>query len=428
MKNHPVIYSAEIICVGTELLMGQVVNTNANYLASELASLGISSYRQIVIGDNHQRLAEQIRLSASRSDLVLLTGGLGPTSDDITMEVAAKVAGKTLVLNEESLETMKSFYRRICRNMPVSNKKQAMLPEESIVFQNANGTAPGAMFKAHIPSSEDKEHEAYLVLLPGPPSEMRPMFSTQVRPILEQYNSVRFKTEYVRLYGIGESTAEERINDLIDNQTNPTIAPYASEGECLFRITQKFDKDDASDLITPVINTFKERFGEYIYEVGNRTLKEVVFDMLSEKKLTLSFAESCTAGMASGEFVDVPGSSKVLIGSIVAYDNRVKQQLLGVTTDVLENMGSVSRECAIEMAEGCRKLLNTDISVSITGIAGPSAYSTDKPVGLVYLALSDKNGTIVSEIHLSGNRMRVRKVSVLHAFDMIRKRLLDYES
>ena len=181
-------------------------------------------------------------------------------------------------------------------------------------------------------------------------------------------------------------------------------------------------------MISPVIEIFKERFGEYIYEIGNRTLKEVVFDMLSEKKLTLSFAESCTAGMASGEFVDVPGSSKVLIGSVVAYDNRIKQQLLGVTSDVLENMGSVSREWAIEMAEGGRKLLNTDISVSITGIAGPSAYSTDKPVGLVYLALADKDGTIVSEIHLSGNRMRVRKVSVLHAFDMIRKRLLDYDS
>ncbi len=423
MNNTPTIRTAEIICVGTELLMGQVINTNANFLASELASLGISSYRQIVIGDNRDRLLEQIQTSAARSDLVILTGGLGPTADDLTMATAAAAAGLPLELHEESFKQMSSFFQRICRTMPASNKKQAMMPVGATVFPNMNGTAPGAMFECKASGKESQNHSAYLVLLPGPPSEMVPMFQEQVRPILEKYNEVRFRTEYIRLYGIGESAAEERIKDLIDSQTNPTIAPYASEGECLFRITQRIEPGIDQDLITPIIAIFRERFGDYIYEIGKRTLKEVVYDLLSSKGMTLSFAESCTAGMASSDFVDVPGASKVLTGSIVAYDNGVKEQLLGVTQDVLSNMGSVSRECAAQMAEGCRKLLGTDISVSITGIAGPAAYSTDKPVGLVYLALSDKDGTEVSEINLSGNRMRVRRVSVLHAFNMIRKRL-----
>lgn len=423
MNSAPTIRTAEIICVGTELLMGQVINSNANFLASELVSLGISSYRQIVIGDNMERLREQIAASAKRADLVVMTGGLGPTSDDITMEAAAGVAGKKLELHAESFDNIKHFYQRICRNMPQSNKKQAMLPADATVFINKNGTAPGAMFLCNAANPDDPDHRAVLILLPGPPSEMRPMFLEQVRPFLEKHNSARFRTEFIRLYGVGESAAEERVKDLIDAQTNPTIAPYASEGECLFRITQRIESEDEKDLIDPIVEIFKERFGDYIYEVGQRSLKEVVFDLLFERGMTISFAESCTAGMASSEFVDVPGSSKVLMGSIVAYDNGVKEQLLGVTKDVLADMGSVSRECAEQMAVGCKKLLNTDIAVSITGIAGPTAYGTNKPVGLVYLALADKDGTEVSEINLSGNRMRVRRVSVLHAFNMIRKRL-----
>ncbi|MDD3958751.1 MAG: competence/damage-inducible protein A [Oscillospiraceae bacterium] len=423
MNSAPTIRTAEILCVGTELLMGQVINSNANFLASELVSLGISSYRQIVIGDNLQRLREQIVTSASRADLVVLTGGLGPTSDDITMEAAAEAAGKKLELHNESYDNIKHHYQRICRNMPQSNKKQAMLPSDATALFNKNGTAPGAMFLCNAPSLDDPEHMAYLILLPGPPSEMRPMFMDQVRPFLEKHNSARFRTEFIRLYGIGESAAEERVKDLIDSQTNPTIAPYASEGECLFRITQRIESEDEEDRIRPLVEIFKDRFGDYIYEVGQRSLKEVVFDLLFEKGMTLSFAESCTAGMASSEFVDVPGSSKVLMGSIVAYDNRIKEQLLGVTKEVLVDMGSVSRECAEQMAVGCRDLLKTDMAVSITGIAGPTAYGTNKPVGLVYLALADKDGTDVSEINLSGNRMRVRRVSVLHAFNMIRKRL-----
>ena len=418
------IKTAEIICVGTELLMGQTLNTNSQFLAKEMVSLGIASYHQVVVGDNHERLAEQIRESASRADLIILTGGLGPTTDDITMGVAADVAGKELVFDEESFKNITEYFRKMCRNMPKNNRKQAMLPEGCTILKNNNGTAPGAMFEYACPTDEDPDRVVHFVLLPGPPSEMSLMFTEQVRPLLEKMSDTKFVTKFVHLFGIGESDAADRISDLIDNQTNPTIAPYAMTGECYFRITQRIEKgEEEKDLITPIIDTMRERFGQCIYEVGDRPLKQVAYDLLLEKGKTVCFAESCTAGMVSSEFVDIPGASQVFMGSVVTYGNKVKSNLLGVSTDILDNLGAVSRECAQEMAEGARKLLGTDIAVSITGIAGPTGESAAKPVGLVYLAISDENGTEVKEVHLSGNRMRVRRVAVLHAFNMIRMRL-----
>ncbi len=418
------IHSAEIICVGTELLMGNTLNTNSHFLAQEMVSLGISSYRQIVVGDNEERLAEQIKESAQRADLVIMTGGLGPTTDDITMAVAAKVAGRELVFDEDSFHDITEYFRKMCRNMPKNNRKQAMLPEGCTIFKNHNGTAPGAMFDYACPSEQDPDRIVKFVLLPGPPSEMTMMFNEEVRPVLEKLSDTKFITQFVHLFGIGESEAAERIGDLIDSQTNPTIAPYAAEGECFFRITQRVEKDEEEkDLISPLIAVMKERFGQCIYEIGTRPLKQVAFDMLLEKEMTVCFAESCTAGMVSSEFVDIPGASNVFMGSVVSYGNKVKSNLLGVSDDVLDNLGAVSRECAQEMAEGARKLLGTDIAVSITGIAGPTGESATKPVGLVYLAISDKNGTEVKEVHLSGNRMRVRRKAVLHAFNLIRMRL-----
>ena len=418
------IHSAEIICVGTELLMGNTLNTNSHFLAQEMVSLGISSYRQIVVGDNEERLAEQIKESAQRADLVIMTGGLGPTTDDITMAVAAKVAGRELVFDEDSFHDITEYFRKMCRNMPKNNRKQAMLPEGCTIFKNHNGTAPGAMFDYACPSEQDPDRIVKFVLLPGPPSEMTMMFNEEVRPVLEKMSDTKFITQFVHLFGLGESEAAERIGDLIDSQTNPTIAPYAAEGECFFRITQRVEKDEEEkDLISPLIAVMKERFGQCIYEIGTRPLKQVAFDMLLEKEMTVCFAESCTAGMVSSEFVDIPGASNVFMGSVVSYGNKVKSNLLGVSDDVLDNLGAVSRECAQEMAEGARKLLGTDIAVSITGIAGPTGESATKPVGLVYLAISDKNGTEVKEVHLSGNRMRVRRKAVLHAFNLIRMRL-----
>ena len=423
-KNDKKIHGAEIICVGTQLLMGHTLNTNAGYLAKQLAELGIPSFRQTVVGDNVERLALQIRESASRSDLVIFTGGLGPTMDDLTMETAATVAGLPLVLHEESYKSLTGYFERLGRTMTQNNLKQAILPTPAVIFQNTNGTAPGAMFDCPAPNAQDPDHIAKLILLPGPPSEVVPMFTLSVRPLLEKMAPFTLRTAYVHLIGIGESSAETKIKDLIDTQVNPTIAPYASEGECMFRVTQRIDFPNDPDLLTPVIEELKARFGEHVYEIGTRSMKEVAFDLLLSQGKTISFAESCTVGMVSSEFGDIPGVSKVFSGSVVSYDNRIKTSVLGVPESVLSTSGAVSEECAMLMAQGCRKLMKTDIAVSLTGIAGPDGGTDDKPVGLVYLAVSDESGTTVKKIMLRGNRMRIRRVATLEAFNLIRLRLM----
>jgi nicotinamide-nucleotide amidase len=418
------IRNAEIICVGTELLMGHTLNTNAGYLALQLAELGIPSYRQTVIGDNVDRLLEQIKESAARSDLVILTGGLGPTVDDLTMETAAKAAGLPLVFHEPSYQALSGYFTCLGRKMSDNNNKQAFLPSPSTVFPNTNGTAPGAMFDCPAPTDSEPNHVASLLLLPGPPSEVVPMFTLSARPILEKLAPFRFKTAYVHLIGIGESSAETKVQDLIDAQDNPTIAPYASEGECMFRVTQRMDSDSDPDLLTPMLDELKNRLGEYIYEIGTRSMKEVVYDLLLSQGKTVSFAESCTSGLVSSELGEIPGASKVFAGSIVSYSNQVKTDVLGVSEDIIAEHGAVSEACARSMAENCRTLMKTDLAVSLTGIAGPDGGTPEKPVGLVYVAVSDAKGTIVTSFHSGGNRMRIRRVAALQAFNLLRKRLL----
>ena len=415
--------SAEIICVGTELLMGHTLNTNSGYLAKQLAELGIPSYRQIVVGDNVDRLTTQILESAGRCDLILLTGGLGPTTDDLTMETAAKAAGLPLVLDEKSKEELMGHFARLGRVMTENNLKQAMLPATATILPNTNGTAPGAMFYCPAPREGDPDHKALLILLPGPPSEVVPMFTLSVRPFLEKMAPFKLRTAYVHLIDIGESAAETRIRDMIDVQVNPTIAPYAAEGECMFRVTQRMDSDTDPDLLGPVLEELKNRFGEHIYEIGTRSMKEVVFEKLLAQKMTVAFAESCTAGMISADFGDIPGVSQVFTGSCISYTNRIKENVLGVPSDILTKFGAVSEECAAAMAEGVRKLMRTDIGVSVTGIAGPDGGTAEKPVGLVFLAVADDKGTEVKKLTLGGNRMRIRRVATLQAFNLLRKRL-----
>lgn len=425
MKNQEgkKIHSAEILCVGTELLMGHTLNTNSGYLARQLAELGIPSYRQIVIGDNVDRLKAQILECAGRCDLVILTGGLGPTADDLTMETAAKAAGLPLVLDEKSKEELEGHFARLGRVMTENNLKQAMLPATSTILPNSNGTAPGAMFDCPAPGESDPDHKALLILLPGPPSEVVPMFTLSVRPFLEKMAPFQLRTAYVHLIDIGESAAETRIRDMIDSQVNPTIAPYAAEGECMFRVTQRIDSDSDPDLLSPVLDELKNRFGEHIYEIGTRSMKEVVFDKLLAANKTVSFAESCTAGMISAEFGDIPGVSQVFPGSCVSYSNQVKEHVLGVPSGLLAEFGAVSEECAAAMAEGVRKLMQTSVGVSVTGIAGPDGGTEEKPVGLVYIAVADDKGTEVKKLTLGGNRMRIRRVATLQAFNLLRKRL-----
>jgi nicotinamide-nucleotide amidase len=292
---------AEIICVGTELLLGQIVNTNAAWLARELSLLGIHSYYQTVVGDNPGRLADCIRQAIGRSDIILLTGGLGPTQDDITMAVASSVAGLPLKLHEPSRAAIADYFQRIGRSQVTSNNwKQAMLPDPGIVMPNSNGTAPGAILE-----TRQGDRTVHLVLLPGPPSEMTVMFRDQAAPWLQAQTTARLRHVFVRMIGIGESAAEAALSDLIERQS-PTLAPYASEGEVVFRITQAVASDDEPDTTQVMLDEVKRRVGQHIYEVGMRTMPEVVRDLLINKNQTVSYAESCTGGLATGQLTDSP--------------------------------------------------------------------------------------------------------------------------
>ncbi|MEA4888268.1 MAG: competence/damage-inducible protein A [Clostridiaceae bacterium] len=414
------IKNAEILCVGTELLLGQITNTNAAWLARELSLTGIHSYYQTVVGDNPERLSAMLELAAGRSDLIILTGGLGPTQDDLTMAVAAQVAGLPLKLHEPSRAAIEHYFTQTGRRQITDNNwKQALMPDPSIVLPNHNGTAPGAIFEMRR-----GEKVCTLVLLPGPPSEMQLMFRESVAPYLEQHTATRLRHCFVRLIGIGESAAETRLLDLINGQGNPTLASYASEGEVMFRITQSVVHDDDPDLTAAMLTEVKKRVGEFIYEIGPRTMPEVVYDLLLQRQETIGFAESCTGGLISAQLTDLAGVSAVFRGSVVAYNNQVKTRILHVSPDILAQYGAVSAECAEAMAIGCRDVLGSDWAVSVTGIAGPDGGSAEKPIGLVFLAVAGPNGTMTKRLQLTGNRLRIRKVSALNAFDLLRRQLI----
>ncbi len=417
------IFSAEIVCVGTELLMGQTVNTNAAYLARELAGAGIPSYRQTVIGDNPERLIGALEDAVSRSDLVVVTGGLGPTEDDITAACTARFLGRELVFDERSAESIRSYFSKTGREMPDSNLKQAMIPFGAAVMPNSKGTAPGVI----VEFGKDKQQgdEKIIVLLPGPPYEMKNMFADHVLPYITKKAPIKMRSEYIRLFGIGESAAEDRIRDIIDSTINPTIAPYCSEGECMFRITvTQNGSDDARDarLLEQTVERIRERLGDHIYEIGHRNLPEVVFDRLTGMSSSISFAESCTGGMLGAALTDIPGASAVFKGAVTAYSNDAKVKILGVDPDIIRKYGAVSRETAEAMALSCRKLFDSDLALSVTGVAGPGESGT-KPAGLVHLCLVSEKGTVFREIRIHRDRNGVRKLAVLNAFDLIRREL-----
>ncbi len=421
--------SAEILCVGTELLMGQIVNTNAAYIARELAAAGIPSYRQSVVGDNPGRLAEAIRLALGRSDAVILTGGLGPTADDITMAAAAETAGLRLVEDKGSAEHIRGYFHHLGREMPASNLKQALLPEGCTVLPNRAGTAPGAIIETEDGGAFGMPKA--LVLLPGPPHEMQPMFAEAMRIYLRGRAPVRIRSEYIRLFGIGESAAEQKIRDIIDSSSNPTVAPYCSEGECMFRVSLTTEGSAGGHgqdetVLASTMEEIRGRLGEYIYEIGSRTLPEVVFDALRSRGLTVSFAESCTGGMLGTAITDFPGASAVFRGGVTAYSNEAKKQILGVPGSLLEQDGAVSLRTAEAMADGCRRLFHTDFAVSATGIAGPGGGTPEKPVGLVYIGIAGPDGVRAQELRLRGSRSRIRKVTLLHAYDLLRRSLEAY--
>lgn len=415
------ICSSEILCVGTELLIGSTLNTNSNYLSKRLCEMGIPLYRHITVGDNPDRLLAQLEECAERSDLVILTGGLGPTKDDITMEYAARLCGRELVFDQESYDRLCSYFTRTGKKMTENNKKQAMMPYGSTVLYNDNGTAPGAVFEYF---SKNSSHICILALLPGPPSEMSLMFDTKLAPLLQDFAPLTLKNRYIHIVGVGESSAETIIEDLMDEQSNPTIAPYATEGECMFRVTQTIFSPNDPDLLTPVVEEIKQRFGVAIYEIGDRTLPMVLVDLLRERNLKIAFAESCTGGMISSGIVDVPGSSDVFLGGVISYSNEIKHNVLGVSSEILEKYKAVSSECAIAMAQGVRKLTGADIAVSVTGVAGPDGGTPSKPVGTVWLGIADMKGSRSYLLNLSGKRTRIRKNAANKAYNLIRLSIL----
>lgn len=404
--------TCEIISVGTELLLGDILNTDAQFLSQELAKLGLSVLHQSTVGDNHDRLYELLRQAAERSDIIILSGGLGPTPDDITKEVACEFFGKELVLHEESLRRMSSYFVSKGIEMPEINKKQAMLPADCVVFENNNGTAPG------LAMEKDGTH---ILLLPGPPRELKPMFNESAVPYLRQFSDKIIISHNIRTFGIGESAMSEIVTDLLDS-ANPTVAPYAKEGEALLRVTAMADsEDDAERLCIPMIEEIKARLSDYIYGIDCNSIEEAVVPMLRENNLKLATAESCTGGLVGKRITNVSGASQVFECGIIAYANEIKHRVLGVSEDSLRQYGAVSAEVAKQMAKGALEVSGADIAVSVTGIAGPLSDGTSKPVGLSYIALADKDNVWVKELNTGHtNRDYNRFVNSSNALNMVR--------
>ena len=409
----------ELISVGTEILLGNIVNTNAAFLSEKCAALGLSCFYQSVVGDNEERLCQTIKTALDRSDIVILSGGLGPTQDDLTKECVAKVLGKELVLDEHSRQRIEDYLSIRGYKITENNWKQAYAPEGAIVIDNENGTAPGLIVPA------DGKH---VLLLPGPPNELVPMFENQMMPYLNGLEPGVICSTTVKLCGIGESQAETEILDMIAKQSNPTIAPYAKTGEVHLRVTAKADnEEEAHVMMQPVIEELQKRFGKYVYTLDeNVTLEKALVDMLIEKDLTIGTVESCTGGMISARLTNVPGVSAVLKNCFVTYSNKAKRKLVGVKKETLEKHGAVSKQVAKEMAKGLATLHKTDVAIAVTGIAGPDGGSEEKPVGLVYIACCVCGVTTVKEYRFNGNRNRIRENTVARALIQARQCVMDY--
>lgn len=399
--------NAEIIAVGSELLLGQITNTNARYISSQLAELGINVYYHTVVGDNADRLKDAIQLAESRADLIVFSGGLGPTKDDLTKETIAHHLQTQLVMDDEAMISIEAFFKRINRPMTENNKKQALVLENCQVLANHNGMAPGMFY-----SNLDKIY----ILLPGPPKEMEPMFQLEAKPLLAKWlNQGEVIISHVlRFYGIGEAELETKIHDLLDVQSNPTIAPLASDGEVMLRITAKTPTDqEAKALISQTEQLLMDRVGTYLYGYNDDSLASRTVEVLQEKNWTISAAESLTAGLFQSELAAIPGASAVLIGGMVTYSSDSKITQLGIPQEIIEKHGVVSEECAVAMAMRIKEAFNTDIGVGLTGAAGPSSLE-GKPAGTVWIAIAFPNGIVKShELHLSDmrntNRLRVVK-------------------
>ena len=406
----------EIITVGTEILIGDILNTNTHYLSNELANMGIDVYYQITVGDNEQRLLSQLKESFKRSDLVILTGGLGPTEDDITKEVCAKYFNMEMEFHEQSWDKIIEIHNKMNRKPTENNRKQAYFPKGSLILPNKYGTAPGCIME------KDKKT---IIVMPGPPKEMKPMFDNYVKPFLLKDNKNILKSKVLRIIGMGESKIENDLLDLIDKQINPTIATYAKDGECTVRITAKGKNEkEVESLIEPISNEIKSRFKEKVYGEDDTAIEDEVAKILVDNNLTIAVAESCTGGMVAADLINYPGISSVFMEGCVTYSNEAKMMTLNVKKETLNTVGAVSEQCAKEMSEGVAARHNTNIGLSTTGIAGPEGGSEDKPVGLVYMGITINNKTIVKKYIFNGNRQQIRSRACKTLLNDLRLELL----
>lgn len=409
----------ELICVGTELLLGNIVNTNAQFIAEKCALLGLSMYNQSVVGDNRERLSDAIRSALKRSDIVILNGGLGPTEDDLTKEVCAEVMGFPMEEDAHTKQRLEQYFKNsIYKDIADNNWKQAIVPVGAKILDNGNGTAPGLILEKYGKSA---------ILLPGPPNELYPMFMEQVYPYLQQLQPDIILSQMVKICGIGESQVEDRLLDIIDKQTNPTIATYAKTGEVHLRVTAKAENADAAKkLIKPVVKEMKNRFGDAVYTTKEEeTLETAVVRLLEKYGLTVTTAESCTGGLLAGRLVNVPGVSEVFREGFITYSNKAKRKILDVSKGTLKKHGAVSEQTAKEMAMGGAFATDADICIAITGLAGPDGATDDKPVGLVYISCYLKDKVSVEKYCFKGNRNKIREQSVVKALDLLRRSILD---
>ena len=412
---------AEIVAIGTELLMGQIVNTDAQYLSRRLQSLGISVYYHTTVGDNPQRMRDTIALALSRSDVVITTGGLGPTQDDLSKEMAAELLHLPMRFDEDSWRAIENYFARMGRVCPDNNRKQAMFAEGAVILPNGCGTAPGCMI--------EKDGKIF-VQLPGPPHEMAEMFDRQVYDCLAERTVGCIASRYIRIYGLGESQVAQMCAEWIEADGEVTVAPYCSLGECQLRVTARGESEQAAlEKVLPVVQAITALLGGSVYAVlptASGSMEEIAGQALTEKNLTVATAESCTGGLVAAKLVNYPGISAALHEAHVTYANEAKIKYCGVKKETLEQYGAVSEQTAREMAQGLRERSGADIAVSTTGIAGPSGGTKDKPVGLVYVGCADAHGVRVEKLTLTGSRERIRNLAALRALDMIRRAAMGY--
>ena len=410
-------HTAEIIAVGTELLLGNIANTNAQVLSQSLSTLGVNVFWHTVVGDNPERLVEALGAARRRADILITTGGLGPTYDDLTKQTICAAFGKPLVFHPEILEDIRDFYiKNLHAPMPENNRQQAELPEGCVIFDNPVGTAPGCAFEA------DGVH---VLMLPGPPHEMETMLRRWVEPYLRNLSKEVIVSHDIMTFGLGESYVDQLLHETMSHMENPSLATYAKPCEVRLRATAKADSVQAAeDMLTPVVAQVRQALGDYVYGVDIQDLAQACMEGLLRKGLTLATAESCTGGLVARRITALPGASRVYRGGVVSYWTEVKAAVLGVPQEILDTYGAVSEATARAMAQGARRLTSAEIAVSVTGVAGPDPDERNNPVGLVFIGLDTPDGTFCRRTE-SGRRRRdrIQDLAANHALDMVRRYL-----